>query len=163
MIKSKLEINNYRKFNNEEEVREFIKNHYEDYLNNLDDKKKSRLIRTHSFGVTTQNVNDVEIIKTIDDSIADVPKTPYGIVVYRGDDNDNYKNEDRPYLAHTFLSKTADDYTKKGKKYEVYIPADSKILPTCGLNIPGAFTEEEVLLDRKKLEKIAKYKYIYKD
>lgn len=163
MFKRKVKLDNYRKFNNEEEVREFIENFYEEYLNTLDDKKTSCLIRTHNFGVTTQNINDRKIIKAIDVSIADVPKTPYGIVVFRGDDNNCYKNENRPYLAHTFLSETADNYTKKGKKYEVYIPAGAKILTTCGLNIPGAFTEEEVLLDRNKLKKIAKFKYIYKD
>ena len=63
----------------------------------------------------------------------------------------------------TYLGCSDPSYLEKGKKYEVYIPAGAKILPTCGLNIPGAFTEEEVLLDRNKLKKIAKFKYIYKD
>lgn len=39
MFKRKVKLDNYTKFNNEEEVREFIENFYEEYLNTLDDEK----------------------------------------------------------------------------------------------------------------------------
>lgn len=163
MINFKKISNKYKKFSNKDELKDFLKDTYGDFFNTLTESEISNILSSHSHGLNISDEFDLNIIRIIENVLLNIPPIPCDVVLFRGDDDNNYKNKLRPWLAHSFLKTTAKNFTSKNKIYTVYIPAGSKILPTCFLNAPGAFTEEEVILETKKLKKIWPHSFIYKD
>jgi hypothetical protein len=160
-LRKKLNPDTYKIFYSVEEVKVFLKEYYETYLHNLTASETNLIISSHSHGMRSTDEYDCSVIETIKRVLNDVPPTPYNIALFRGDDRNYYKDKMRPFLAHTFLKCTAENFTKKDNIYKIYIPAGSKILPTCGLKPLGSFPEQEVILETAKLKKISKFSYIY--
>lgn len=151
----------YKIFTLEKEVQEFLQDYYDPFFRILSDGDKQKLISTHSHGPRESDIDDKDILTTIQSTLSEIPSTPIDLVLFRGDDFNSYTDNMRPFLAHTFLETVAKNFHTK-TMYTVYVPSGSKILPTCGLDVPGAFPEQEVLLETAKLKKMGRYSFLYK-
>jgi hypothetical protein len=163
MFKRIVDINHFKEFIDESDVKAFLNDYYTDFFRQyLSQRQISLILSTHSTGRSSDNSYDNTVFECIRDVLYNIPETPYDIMLFRGDDKYYYKDQTRPFLAHSFLKKFALTFTQSNNLYTVLIPAGSKILPTCGLPSMGAFPECEVLFDISKLKKYKNNTYIFK-
>ena len=152
----------YRQFFSEKEVHEFLEKYYSNFFRIIPDKEKNALLISHSRQLQI-SFHDDEIFSLMRKLQKIAPFTPYDLMLFRGDDYKYYADIDRPFLAHTFLRKTAEKYTENNSIYQVYVPAGSRILPTCGFkSASDVFCEQEVIIETEKLEKISSNVYVYR-
>lgn len=144
-----------------EEVKDFIKP-YQDVLSKLPEDTKIKLIYTHDHGVSlSASEYEREVIETLKEVTKIMPPLEQNIVVFRHDENNEYDNQDRPWHAHSFLPEGTNEFANIKTVYEVIIPKGSRILPTCALDLLGAFTEQEVILEKEKIKPLTENLYIY--
>lgn len=154
----------YRQFITEKEVQDFLKKYYNKFFHNIPESQKNALLTAHSRQLQLSFANDSEIISSMRNLQEIAPHTPYDIILFRGDDCNYYTDINRPFLAHTFLKNIADNFTEKDNIYQVYVPAGSRIIPTCGLKtVDGVFREQEVIIETEKLKKISANAYVYRN
>ena len=153
----------YKPFTSENEVKKFLKEYYQDFLYSISAHEKNILSLAHGTTIL-DTINDYDEFLEVFTSLSkNIPPTPFGLILFRGDDSNEYQSKNRPFLSHSFLESSAKRFTKKNNIYKLYVPEGSRIFPICGINIDGAFCEQEVLIPKKNLRKIANDSYKFKN
>ena len=135
-----------KEFTSDAELKSFCEQTWGDYIRNLDESIKSKLISFQSHSVKRGNGYDDVIIDTCQREIGGFPPIPFDIIVYRGGP---MRIPGRSYLPASFYKSKAEYYAdnKKSKLHTIVLRKGSYIVPSLYLWFPNSFSEKEVVLD----------------
>lgn len=149
-------INNkaYRVFCDYDEAIYYAETNWKSAWDTIPEDVRYMVCCYESMGRRISCKRDKPVIAAARKTISVFPPFNEDVILYRGGKEEDF-NGDRPFLAASFLERTAEHFAKKygGQIYKILVHKGERVIPLCGQGVLGFMQEQEVLIETKRLHR----------